>query len=107
MLSPLFKPVAFTDCPGWENDNQVEAFQAFVRSASRVLEKPYKSGSLGISFAALAPIFADSRETLVESNEQARRFFEKWFRPARLENPETGHGFVQGVYEPQGVASPF
>ncbi|WP_288191893.1 murein transglycosylase A [uncultured Phyllobacterium sp.] len=106
MLSPLFKPVAFTDCPGWENDNQVEAFQAFVRSASRVLEKPYKSGSLGISFAALAPIFADSRETLVESNEQARRFFEKWFRPARLENPETGHGFVTGFYEPEVVASP-
>ncbi|MBA8877846.1 murein transglycosylase A [Phyllobacterium myrsinacearum] len=106
MLSPLFKPVAFTECPGWGKDHQLEAFHAFRRSASRVSEKPYKSGSLGITFAALAPIFTDSRETLVENDEQARQFFEKWFHPARIESTETGHGFVTGFYEPEVVASP-
>ncbi len=106
MLSPLFKPVAFTECPGWGDDNQLEAFQAFARSAARVLEKPYKSGSLGISFEALAPIFTDSRETLIENDEQARRFFEKWFYPARIETPEMKQGFVTGFYEPEVIASP-
>ena len=86
-----------------------------LRSLSRVRsfgragpEKPYKSGSLGISFEALAPIFADSRETIVESDGQARAFFEKWFRPARIENTEgiPKHGFVTGFYEPEVVASP-
>ncbi len=105
MLSPLLKPVDFSDCPGWENDRQVEAFRAFVRSAERVLEKPYKSGSLGISFEALAPIFADSRETLVESDSQARQFFEKWFRPALIDSTDASDGFVTGFYEPEVVAS--
>jgi membrane-bound lytic murein transglycosylase A len=106
MLSPLFKPVDFADCPGWRDDQQLEAFRAFVRSAERVQEKPYKSGSLGISFEALAPIFADSRETIVESDGEARAFFEKWFRPALIENIEAARGFVTGFYEPEVVASP-
>jgi len=106
MLSPLLKPVDFADCPGWRDDRQVEAFRAFARSAERVREKPYKSGSLGISFGALAPIFADSRETIVESDSQARAFFEKWFRPALIENTDAASGFVTGFYEPEVVASP-
>nr|WP_162707174.1 murein transglycosylase A [Phyllobacterium sophorae] len=106
MLSPLFKPVDFKDCPGWDDDRQLEAFGAFVRSAERVREKPYKSGALGISFEALAPIFADSRETLVETDQQARHFFEKWFRPALVTSTEPNDGFVTGFYEPQVIASP-
>ncbi len=106
MLSPLFKPVDFADCPGWQDDHQFEAFRAFVRSAEHVLEKPYRSGSLGISFEALAPIFADSRETIVQSNQAARAFFEKWFRPARVETTEPSDGFVTGFYEPEVIASP-
>ncbi|CAN7228078.1 murein transglycosylase A [Phyllobacterium sp. LjRoot231] len=105
MLSPLFKPVDFADCPGWQTDQQLDAFRAFVRSAERVREKPYKSGSLGISFEALAPIFADSRETIVESDRAARAFFEKWFRPAHIVNTDAD-GFVTGFYEPEVIASP-
>ncbi|MGH6862606.1 MAG: murein transglycosylase A, partial [Phyllobacterium sp.] len=85
MLSPLFKPVDFEDCPGWDEDRHLEAFQAFVRSAGHSVEKPYKSGSLGIAFEALAPAFADSRETNVGTDDEAKRFFEKWFCPALIE----------------------
>ncbi|EJM99901.1 murein transglycosylase A [Phyllobacterium sp. YR531] len=106
MLSPLLQPAEFEDCPGWEADRQLEAFIAFRRSAVRVLEKPYKSGSLGISFEALEPIFADSRETFVENDQDARLFFEKWFRPAFIKPEETKSGFVTGFYEPEVIASP-
>ena len=110
MLSPLFKLVDFADCPGWRDDQHLEAFRAFALSAEQVQIKPYKSGSLGINFEALAPILADSRETIVESDGQARAFFEKWFRPARIENTEENteavSGFVTGFYEPEVVASP-
>jgi membrane-bound lytic murein transglycosylase A len=105
MLSPLFKPVDFPDCPGWEADSHLQAFETFVRCAERAVEKPYRSGSLGISFEALAPIFADSRETPVESDGGARQFFEKWFRPARIESTDASDGFVTGFYEPEVVAS--
>jgi membrane-bound lytic murein transglycosylase A len=106
MLSPLLQPVEFGDCPGWEDDRQLEAFTAFARSARRVLEKPYKSGSLGISYEALEPVFADSRETNVQTDEQARRFFEKWFQPARIVPDVATSGFVTGFYEPEVIASP-
>ncbi|MEP7452638.1 murein transglycosylase A [Phyllobacterium sp. SB3] len=106
MLSPLLQPVEFEDCPGWEDDNQLQALTAFRRSANRVLEKPYKSGSLGISFEALEPIFADSRETIVQTDIQARQFFEKWFRPARIMQDNSSSGFVTGFYEPEVIASP-
>ncbi|MHC1547373.1 murein transglycosylase A [Phyllobacterium sp. K27] len=106
MLSPLLQPVDFDNCPGWEADNQLEAFTAFRRSAHRVLEKPYKSGSLGIAFEALEPIFADSRETIVETDAQARQFFARWFRPAFIKPDNSPKGFVTGFYEPEVVASP-
>ncbi|SFI73996.1 membrane-bound lytic murein transglycosylase A [Phyllobacterium sp. CL33Tsu] len=106
MLSPLFKPVDFADCPGWQDDHHLPAFEAFRRSAQHVLEKPYKSGSLGIGFEALAPIFADSRETSVETDAAARQFFERWFRPALVRSADAEDGFVTGFYEPEVVASP-
>ncbi|MEK1887644.1 MAG: murein transglycosylase A [Phyllobacterium sp.] len=106
MLSPLFKPVDFADCPGWQDDHHLPAFEAFRRSAKHVLEKPYKSGSLGISFDALAPVFADSRETLVKTDQEARRFFERWFLPVLVEDTGADGGFVTGFYEPEVVASP-
>lgn len=106
MLSPLLQPVDFNNCPGWEEDNQLEAFKAFRRSAHHVLEKPYKSGSLGISFEALEPIFADSRETIVETDAQARQFFARWFRPAFIKPDNSASGFVTGFYEPEVIASP-
>jgi membrane-bound lytic murein transglycosylase A len=106
MLSTLLKPVDFAHCPGWSEDKQLEAFQAFVKSAEWVREKSYKSGSFGISFDHLAPIFADSRETIVESDSQARLFFEQWFCPALIEAPVFEDGLVTGYYEPEVVASP-
>ena len=49
-LSPLFQPVSFADLPGWAEDDHLPAFEAFRRSAFHVLKKPYRSGSLGVTF---------------------------------------------------------
>jgi membrane-bound lytic murein transglycosylase A len=43
---------------------------------------------------------------LVVSDSQARQFFEKWFRPARIESTDPADGFVTGFYEPEVIASP-
>ncbi|MCO4317301.1 murein transglycosylase A [Phyllobacterium sp. 21LDTY02-6] len=104
MLSPVFNPVEFSECPGWGADRQLAAFTAFRRSAHQILNKPYRSGALGISLAALEPAFADSRETSIRTDAEARAFFEKWFVPARIiaEQP----GFVTGYYEPELAGSP-
>ncbi|GAB1580254.1 murein transglycosylase A [Phyllobacterium phragmitis] len=106
MLSRLLSPVTYADCPGWHEDDHAGAFAAFRRSAFRVLEKPYRSGSLGITFDSLAPIFAIARETGTPSAQAARDFFETHFLPCLL-RPESGEkGFVTGFYEPEIAASP-
>src|SRR4051812_15185619 len=51
-LSPLFRQVSFDALPGWRTDDPSAAFEAFRRSAHQILVKPYKSGMLGVDFAA-------------------------------------------------------
>ncbi|RCS22340.1 transglycosylase [Phyllobacterium salinisoli] len=103
MLSSLFRPLDYADCPGWHEDDHLGAFAAFRRSAFRVLEKPYRSGSLGIAFESLTPIFAVARERPAVT---ARDFFEKNFRPCLLQDESGEKGFVTGFYEPEIAASP-
>ncbi|GGA90539.1 transglycosylase [Brucella endophytica] len=102
MLSRLFTPMSFADVPGWGDDDHAIAFAAFQRSAFRVLEKPYRSGGLGISFESLAPIFAAAREFSALSDAEARTFFEAHFLPCLIREK----AFITGFYEPEIEASP-
>jgi membrane-bound lytic murein transglycosylase A len=105
-LSPLFLPAAFAELPGWADDDHLPAFDAFRRSASQVLTKPYRTGSLGVSFDSFAAAYADSRETSVTDGASARAFFERHFVPARVSpGEEAAAGFVTGFYEPVVAAS--
>lgn len=101
MLSPLLSEVRFDDLPGWTEDDHAAAFAAFRRSAERVLVKPYRSGSLGISFEMLEPAFEAARRSEMLSGKDARRFFETMFRPFHIK----AQGFVTGFYEPEIEAS--
>ncbi len=103
-LSPLFKQVSFEQIPGWPHDDHAAALTAFRRSALRSLEKPYRTGSLGIEAGAFEPAYAQARELSSPDGATARRFFERHFAPCLI---ETGSpGFVTGYYEPVVRASP-
>lgn len=106
-LSSAFRPVSFTDLPGWLEDDCGPAFEAFRRSAFRVLEKSYRTGSLGIDCAAFTPAYAEARIPDSLDNAAARSFFERHFTPCLVE-PGNGaeRGFVTGFYEPEADASP-
>ncbi len=106
-LSPLFIPVSFAALPGWADDDQLPAFEALRRSAFQVLTKPYRTGSLGVSFECFAVAYADSRETSVTDRASARTFFERHFVPAHVASAApASSGFVTGFYEPVVAASP-
>jgi membrane-bound lytic murein transglycosylase A len=106
MLSPLFHEVAWDAVSGWHSDAHEEAFAAFRRSAFHVSEKPYRSGRLGIDFAAFTDAYRQARSTGQLAREDARRFFESHFVPCKV-LPETSEkGFVTGFYEPEAEASP-
>lgn len=105
-LSSLFRPVSFSDLPGWADDDFLPAFDAFRRSAFHALTKPYRTGSLGVAFESFASAYADSRETRAADNGEARRFFERHFVPAQVRPADATPGFVTGFYEPVVEASP-
>lgn len=105
-LSPLFRKVSFDDLPGWRQDDKSLAFAAFRRSAFRVLEKPYRSGSLGIHAAAFADAYAAARVREHPGPAEAEAFFEDFFQPALIVPEDGARGFVTGFYEPEVEASP-
>lgn len=96
----------FSTLPGWTDDAPKAAFAAFRRSARYATgQKPYRSGSLGLSHADFAPAFAAAlaeakSESGYLSNLEARAFFETWFRPVEIASDEDA-GLVTGYYEPE------
>lgn len=105
-LSPLFRPLPFHDVPGWERDDPSAAFDAFRRSALRVLEKPYRTGALGVDFDAFAEAHAAARGRNSAGPADARSFFQHFFVAAKIDPGTGGQGFVTGFYEPEADASP-
>jgi len=105
-LSSSFLPLAFADLPGWRDDDQSEAFAAFRRSAFRALEKPYRTGSLGVAFEAFAAAYAAARAVGQLDRDGARSFFEDHFRPHGVVPDNGSAGLVTGFYEPVVDASP-
>ncbi|MFD1200165.1 murein transglycosylase A [Brucella gallinifaecis] len=100
-LANIIRPVSFSDCPGWYQDDQALAFSAFRRSADYAKNNHYKSGTLGISFEALQGAFTAARLLDNPDTAQARAFFENHFVPCCID----AEGFVTGFYEPEIEAS--
>lgn len=105
-LSPFFRSAEFGDMPGWADDDHLVAFLALRRCAYHTLTKPYRSGALGIEFAAFSNAYDKARNAPPADRPTAREFFERHFAPVRV-LPETGgSGFVTGFYEPEAESSP-
>lgn len=100
-LDKIFNPVSFSDCPGWNQDDQAAAFAAFRYSAQYAAQNIYKSGSLGITFEALQPAFTAARSLDKPDSLVARDFFERYFIACRIE----AQGFVTAFFEPVIEAS--
>ncbi|MDG4884417.1 murein transglycosylase A [Mesorhizobium sp. WSM4884] len=105
-LSPTFIQKSFGDLPGWDADDHLAAFAAFKRSALHAPTKPYRTGSLGITFDAFAEAYGEARSVSPANRLEARSFFERCFVPALVTADGGGAGLVTGFYEPEAEASP-
>lgn len=112
LVSPLFALKSFGDLPGWADDDHLQAFAAFRRSAFHVLTRPYRSGALGVDFSAFAQAYAEARTVSLanrspfSNRKAARGFFERHFVPAHIASENGGAGLITGFYEPVVEASP-
>lgn len=90
---PAEKPLQaadWPDLPGWQNDDQLAAFEAFRASCSTLESQPLWNASC-----------VSARAADVATAAAARAWFEAEFRPWVLVNPDgTREGMVTGYYEP-------
>ena len=109
----VFTPVPFSELPGWDSDDHLAAWKAFLASCKPVLDAA-KSGDktgdtktprelMDVCELALLEARTKSKLTRVE----ARAFFEGHFKPHRIEHAGT-EGMLTGYYEPliKGARSP-
>ncbi|HWT29473.1 MAG TPA: MltA domain-containing protein, partial [Propylenella sp.] len=101
-LSAVLQPIAFADLPGWAEDDHSAAFRTFLAGALLIAAAPPTTRALGIDGQGLQRV-ARRASSLPEDigSAEARRFFERHFRPHRID----AAGFVTGYFEPEVPAS--
>jgi membrane-bound lytic murein transglycosylase A len=98
------EPISFASLEGFASNDLGEAFNVFYRSAVRIVagetsQRPGVAADSRLVAASRAALAIGS--PLLPQNE-AKSFFETWFRPFRLSGP----GFVTAYYEPEVEARP-
>lgn len=93
-------PISYGDLPYWVDDEHRAAFAAFLVSARRILERA-RDGIEPRSPEALlrAARIAVDNSGRVQSDRDARAFFETHFTPHRVVHAES-QGLLTGYYEP-------
>ena len=97
-----FEAVSFTDLPGWDKDDHLAAFKAFLVSCPRIEaagRAGNKPGSLAIPPALLAACDAAAKVPAPVTRATARAFFEREFTPHRVVHAAP-QGLLTGYYEP-------
>mgnify|MGYP006280730645 CR=1 FL=1 len=114
-LPARFHPAEFSDLDGWDTKSHIGALPAFIRSCEGDFLKKDPQRKVGPSFktrlpagqnvehwipACEAAISLYGPDTSQISSQQARLFFETWFRPWRVRAGRHGQGLFTGYYEP-------
>lgn len=95
-------PVAFSDLPGWTDDDPTPLLEPMRRCRDHILgTKPYRTGSLGITAEDLLPELAAAGSFAPSDAAAARAFFEARFQPFLIAQSDGGQGLVTAYYEPE------
>lgn len=89
-VQALFRPVAWTDLPGWREDNVAEAWGAFIASCKVLSSREHwREACAAASGARIA------------GAEAARWFFQQHFTAYQISSSDSGDdGLITGYYEP-------
>jgi membrane-bound lytic murein transglycosylase A len=95
-----FEPIAFADLPGWDDDDHLAAFRAFVRSAPALRRTSEAAAAkTRVADRALAQAVADAADASIADRAGAKAFFEDRFVPHRVRHSGAA-GLLTGYYEP-------
>src|SRR5687768_12356725 len=86
----VFRPAAWTDLPGWREDNVADAWSAFTASCAALGAREYWRDPCAAASSAR-----------IAGADAARRFFEQHFTAYQVGSTESGdEGLITGYYEP-------
>jgi membrane-bound lytic murein transglycosylase A len=95
-------PLAWSDIPGWGEDDHLAAFQTFRASCRPIAAQD--AASVTPDSRALGASLRDpcrlARSSEFSDGARARAFFEQNFTPLKISRLGEGDGFVTGYYEP-------
>jgi membrane-bound lytic murein transglycosylase A len=97
--------VPFTELPGWDNTDVQKSFIAFQKSCETFLKQnpnhAVGSSHINVKAGDWKPACTVALSIHSVSEDQARRYFEKWFNPIKFEQKKPAHGLFTGYYMPR------
>jgi membrane-bound lytic murein transglycosylase A len=93
-------PMSWSDIPGWNNDDQLAAYQTFRASCKPIAaQHDAAPDTRAIGLTLREPCRA-ARAAEISDGAKARAFFETYFVPLEIARLGQDSGFVTGYYEP-------
>ncbi len=93
-------PLAWSDVPGWNDDDQLAAYQTFRASCKPIAAQQNPTQDSRALSASLREPCQAARATEISDSARARAFFEHNFVPLEIMRLGQDAGFVTGYYEP-------
>ena len=94
-----YAPLAWSDIPGWNDDDHLAAFKAFRTSCKAISAQTGPPGDKALSGSLREPC-REARAADITDNVGAKAFFERHFEPLQISRLGEDAGFVTGYYEP-------
>jgi membrane-bound lytic murein transglycosylase A len=92
-------PLAWSEMPGWNDDDHLAAFQTFRASCRPIAAQQAAPDARALGDSLRDPCRA-ARAVEIFNDAKARAFFEEHFVPVKISRLGEGEGFVTGYYEP-------
>ncbi|MGQ3888727.1 murein transglycosylase A [Legionella sp. CNM-1927-20] len=100
----MLKESSFAKLPGWNEANVKKSLSAFQLSCKTFLrqnpERAVGSQKIPLKVKDWYPACREALALNEASEETARNFFQKWFKPVEFYEKETVHGLFTGYYLP-------
>jgi len=93
-------PVSWSDIPGWNDDDQLAAYQTFRASCKPIAAQQNPVPDSRALSATLREPCQAARATEISDGAKARAFFQDNFVPLEIMRLGQDAGFVTGYYEP-------
>jgi membrane-bound lytic murein transglycosylase A len=100
LRNTTFQPVVWDDIAGWSADDHAAAYQTFLASCRAIVKNERPARDPRPVYRALHAICRQAVEKPDLKGDDARRFFETHFVPARISPAGETLGFITGYYEP-------